>query len=149
MNRTYKTRIAKPNLPKKARNDAKSESSTPTDTLIVNANLLRTMEMGIDITPRVRAILSRPHVDMDLVMLELTAITNTQSSTIEYQRLDEIRSTTIKTKTTTKTNTKTNEIWSTTIKPAELDQADGLFDDENHELLSAPNTTPRPTGVRS
>jgi hypothetical protein len=139
MNRTYKTRIAKPNLPKKARNDAKSESSTPTDT----------WTMGIDITPRVRAILSRPHVDMDLVMLELTAITNTQSSTIEYQRLDEIRSTTIKTKTTTKTNTKTNEIWSTTIKPAELDQADGLFDDENHELLSAPNTTPRPTGVRS
>ena len=96
MDRTYKKRIAKPNLPKKARNDAKSGSSP-----------------------------------------------------IEYQRLDEIRSSTIKTKTTTKTNTKTNEIWSTTIKPAELDQADGLFDDENHELLSAPNTTPRPTGVRS
>ncbi len=144
MDRQYKTRIAKPNLPKKAGNGAKSESSTPTDTLIVNANLLRTMEMGIDITPRVQTILFTPHVDVDLVVLELTAITNTQSSPIKYQRLDEIRSTTIKTKTTTKTNPKTNEIRATTIV-----QVDGLFDDENAELLSAPNTAPRPTGIRS
>ena len=41
-----------------------------------------------------------------------------------------------------------NEIRSTTIKPTELAQVDGLFDDED-EVLSTTNTAPQPAGVRS
>ena len=37
----------------------------------------------------------------------------------------------------------------TTIKPAELAQVDKLFDDEDDEVLSSPNTAPKHTGVRS
>jgi hypothetical protein len=150
MDRKYKTGNAKPNPTKKVRN-AKREMRNP---LILNANLLRTMEMGIEITPRVQSILSRPRVDMGLVMLELTAITNTRSLPAEYQKLDARKPVSKirlgdKMLASESKRVAPNETRFTTIKPAELVQVDELLDEEDDEVLSTSNTAPRPTGVRS
>jgi hypothetical protein len=46
----------------------------------VNANLLLAMEVGINVnTPHARKLLSNPCIDLDAVILELSAVSNTRS----------------------------------------------------------------------